>query len=613
MQPWFQWLLATPVQFVIGSSFYFQAYQALKSRSANMDVLVALSTTCAYLYSHYMTMMALKSGDANPHAVYFETSSMIITVVLLGKWLEASAKQRSMKALGQLRQLYTDTALLVRDGKHQTVPIEQVDIGDTLLIVPGAVVPVDGQVLEGRSAVDESFVTGESVPAEKGKLDPLIGGSTNVDAALMMKVTAVGRHTALAKMIAMMEEAQSSKADIQRYVDVIAGLFVPAVLFLALLTFSVWSFWLMPGDYESALFKSMAVLVIACPCALGLATPTSILVGTGRAISAGILFKEGKHVEQLGQVDVVLLDKTGTLTNGLPRVTDIVTESGQEQRLIRLIAAAERGSEHPFAKAIVKEAVRRGLHVKEADSFQTVVGAGVVAKVDQHDIVVGSKSFMKKHGIVIGAHARLADRFQAEGKTVLHASIDGVHAGVIAIADTLKTSSPQAIRRLKKLRTKVIMVTGDQRTTAEAIAAKAGITRVYAEMMPQDKVQLIHSFQRKGSSVAMVGDGMNDAPALAAADIGIAVGTGTDIAKEAADVNLLHSDLGGVADAIVISRKTMRNIRQNLAFALLYNVLAIPLAFMGWMAPWIAGTAMALSSVSVVANALRLQRASWRN
>lgn len=614
LQPWFQWVLATPVQFVIGAPFYFQAWKALKNRTANMDVLVVLSTTCAYMYSHYMTMHMMQSGMADPHSVYFETSAMIITVVLLGKWLEASAKRRSMKSIHQLQELSPQTVTVIsREHLQETIPLSNIKVGDTLLVLPGEIVPTDGRVLNGNSSVDESFITGESVPIGKRQHDSLIGGSRNMDGIMIMQVTAVGSQTALGKMIFLMEEAQGSKAEISRFVDRIAAVFVPTVLGLSLLTLCIWAVWLTPGDFKGAMFKAIAVLVIACPCALGLATPTSILVGTSRAMEAGILFKEGKYVEQLQEVDVVLLDKTGTLTHGTPRVTDFITASGQEQRLLRLFAAAEKGTEHPFAKAIVKEAIRRGIQVKDSLSSQVIAGRGVIAHVDNHRIIIGSKSLMRDSEISIERFTKVTEQLEIEDKTVLFAAVDGALEGIIALMDTLKPTTPQAIRRLKKLRTEVVMVTGDQRRTALAVAARAGIKAVYAEMLPQDKVELVRLLQNKGKRVAMVGDGVNDAPALAAADIGIAVGTGAEITKEAADVNLLHSDLGSVADAIVISRKTMRNIRQNLIFAFLYNILAIPLAFMGYMAPWVAGTAMALSSVSVVLNACRLQKASLRN
>ncbi|MGQ7890447.1 heavy metal translocating P-type ATPase [Paenibacillus sp. WC2504] len=614
LEPWFQWLLATPVQFAIGAPFYFNAWKAIKNKSANMDVLIVLSTTCAYMYSHYMTIHMLRSGGADPHAVYFETSAMIITAVLLGKWLEASAKERSMKTIHRLRRLSPQTVTIIRNERQsEVISIKDVNIGDMLLILPGEIVPADGRVIRGRSAVDEAFITGESVPVEKRQYDRLIGGSVIRDEAITMQVTALGSQTALGKMIHLMEEAQGSKAEIGRYVDRIAAVFVPAVLVLALLTLCIWSLWLTPGDIKEALFKAIAVLVIACPCALGLATPTSILVGTSRALESGILFKEGKYVEQLQQIDIILMDKTGTLTHGTPRVTDVITDPGQEHRLLRMLAAAENGIEHPYAKAIMKEAARRGLQVKETSSSQAITGLGVKARVDEHEILIGSKAFMNQAEISIQRFTHVTEQLEREGKTMLFAAVDGVPAGVIALMDTLKASTPQALRRLKKMGIVVAMVTGDHRKTAKAIAERAGITTIYSEMLPQDKVHLVRSLQQKGRRVAMVGDGVNDAPALAAADIGIAVGTGSEIAKDAADVNLLHSDLGGVADAVVMSRKIMRNIRQNLIFALMYNVLAIPLAFMGLLTPWIAGTAMALSSVSVVTNASRLQKASWRN
>lgn len=411
----------------------------------------------------------------------------------------------------------------------------------------------------------------------------------------------------------MMENAQASKAEISRMVDRMAAIFVPAVLALALATWNIWAFVLNPGNLEGALFKAMAVLVIACPCALGLATPMSILAGTGRALEAGVLFKDGRIVELLRNAHVVLLDKTGTVTTGKPRITDIVpVDDGQPHRLIRQMASVEKPFEHPFAKAIVAEAERRKLAIPKAESFHAVAGYGVSALVDKSRVLVGSKRYMKANGISLDRCMRTCEMLEAQGKTVLHAASDGRYLGLVAVADMMKPTTPQAIRRLRRMRLDVILLTGDQRRAAAMIAAKSGITEVHADMLPEAKLQFIQRLQQTGKRVCMVGDGINDAPALAAADIGVAVGTGAEIAKEAADVNLLHSDLGGVADAIEISRKTMRNIKQNLTFALMYNVLAIPLAFMGWMAPWIAGTAMALSSVSVVTNSLRLQKAALR-
>ncbi|WP_052487301.1 heavy metal translocating P-type ATPase [Gordoniibacillus kamchatkensis] len=612
LKPWFQWLLATPVQFVLGRDFYFRAWQALKNRTANMDVLVAISTTAAYFYSHFVAIRSLRSAFVNPHAVYFETSAMIITVVLLGKWLEASAKRRTLQAISRLRSMQVGTVKVLREGKETSVPPDAVRIGDHIVIDPGDSVPVDGQVVAGSSALDESLLTGEAVPSEKSPGDKVAAGIRNVTGRLVVKATAVGDQTALGKMIRLMEEAQLSKADIQRLADRMAAVFVPVVLVLAVSTFCLWMFWLEPGHVGGALFKAMAVLVIACPCALGLATPTSVLVGTGRAAEAGILFKEGKHMEQLQRVGAVLFDKTGTLTTGTPRVTELIGHGRSDRQLLRLLAAAEALSEHPYAKAVVKEAQKRGIQIPSPDEYEPLSGQGVRALADGHEIVIGSKKLLNRCGVPIEANVEQALRLEAEGRTVLFTAVDGNFAGIVALADTVKAAAPQAVRRLKRMGIRVIMVTGDNRRTADVIASKAGIAEVHSEMLPDDKVKLVRRLQQRGERVAMVGDGINDAPALAAADIGIAIGTGTEIAKDAADINLLHSDVNRVADAIVISRKTMRNIRQNLAFALVYNVLAIPLAFMGWFAPWVAGTAMAFSSVSVVSNALRLKRASWR-
>ncbi|RTE10998.1 heavy metal translocating P-type ATPase [Paenibacillus whitsoniae] len=608
LAPWFQWLLATPVQFVIGGPFYFNAFKALKNKTATMDVLVVLSTTCAYMYSHYMTLHALKTGMPNPHGIYFESSAMMITVVLFGKWLEASAKRRSLQAIQLLRKLEPETGRRLEGEIAKVVELQEIRVGDMLLVQEGELVPLDGVVLEGHASVDEAHLTGEAVPVHKRVHDHVSGGSRNVEGTLMFRVTAAKGDTALAKVVRYIEEAQGSKANIQRYADRLTAFFVPTVILLAMLTFASWMYFFTPGDAKGALFKAIAVLVIACPCALGLATPISILVGTSRALQSGILFREGKSVEQMASIDVVLLDKTGTITFGTPTVAEIRSATGQEMKLLRLAASAEVKSRHPFASAIVREAVRQQISVREPDAFHAMPGLGVRAIVEGHEILIGSSAFMKQHEIRCEAPAGLDDRWRGEGKSVLHTAIDGRYAGLFALSDRVKPTSPQAVRQLKKQRLNVAMLTGDQRRTAEVVAGQTGVSIVYAEMKPTDKVHIVNKLQQQGKRVAVVGDGINDAPALAAADIGIAVGTGTDVAKETADINLLHGDLRGVAEAFRLSRATMRNIRQNLGFALVYNVLAIPLAFMGVLPPWIAGAAMALSSVSVVANALRLQR-----
>ncbi|OAS15073.1 heavy metal translocating P-type ATPase [Paenibacillus oryzisoli] len=612
LAPWFQWLLATPIQFVIGGPFYANAFKSLRNKTANMDVLVVLSTTCAYMYSHYMTLHALKTGMPDPHGIYFESSAMMITVVLLGKRLEASAKRRSLQAIHLLRKLEPEAARILKDGISKSVALETVRVGDILIVQEGELIPLDGIVLQGHTTVDEAHLTGEAIPVPKKTHDSVSGGSRNIEGTIDLQVTAAKGETTLAKVVRFIEEAQGSKADIQRYADRMTAFFVPTVIMLAIITFVCWIYVLSPGDAKGAMFKAIAVLVIACPCALGLATPISILVGTSKALQAGILFREGKYVEQMAEIDVVLLDKTGTITFGTPSVMGIHSVTDQTMRLLRLVASAEMKSKHPFAGAILREAARQHVALREPDTYHSMPGFGVSASVEGHEVLVGSSDFMKLHHIRHAAYNELTDQCMREGKSVLHAVIDSEYAGVFVVSDTLKPTSPQAVRQLNKQRLDVAMLTGDQQRTAEAVARQTGIRVIYADMKPTDKLQVVKKLQQQGKKVAVVGDGMNDAPALAAADIGIAVGTGTDVAKETADINLLHGDLRSVAEAFRISRATMRNIRQNLTFALVYNVLAIPLAFMGLLTPWIAGAAMALSSVSVVVNALRLQKRSPR-
>ncbi|MEX2462355.1 MAG: heavy metal translocating P-type ATPase [Paenibacillaceae bacterium] len=607
LNPWFQWTLATPVQFGIGLPFYRSAIQAIKHKTANMDLLIILSTSSSYLMGHYLTF---HTPLAPMHAfVYFETSTMIFTVILLGKLLEALTKERTFNALQKLHQLQAKTANVIRHHLEYSVSIESIQLDEVVIVRPGEQIPVDGIIVEGRSSVDESLITGESIPVDKQVRDKVISGAINRNGVLKVKVSHIGTDTALAKIIHMIEEAQASKMPIQRITDGIAQVFVPIVIGLACITFIAWDFWLMPGDGGGALQKAMAILVIACPCALGLATPTSILVGSGRAAEAGILFKEGKYMEGLQQINVILLDKTGTITLGIPSVQSVLTSSGNESALLRLSAAVEQNSEHPLARAVVKEARLRGIAIPVANYFTAVTGYGVVATVDDLEIRIGSRKYMEQQGVILGEEYIHMIEQERKGNTLLFVAAAGRLAGIIAVADPIKASSATAIARLKRLKIKVMMVTGDYGRTASAIAKEAGIYRVYAEMLPEEKVGLIKRLQNQGKKVAMVGDGMNDAPALAAADLGIAMGTGADVSKEAADINLLQSDLNGIADAFWISKKTMRNIRQNLGFAFVYNLIAIPFAFMGWLEPWIAGAAMAFSSITVVGNALRLNRA----
>ncbi|MFJ7974605.1 heavy metal translocating P-type ATPase [Peribacillus sp. NPDC096379] len=607
MNPWVQMALATPVQFIIGKQFYIGAYKALRNKSANMDVLVAMGTSAAYFYSVYQAIISI----GNPHTaqLYFETSSILITLILLGKLFEAKAKGRSSEAIKKLMGLQAKTALVVRNGEELEIPLEEVIVGDTLLVKPGEKIPVDGEVIEGNSAVDESMLTGESIPVDKSLGDPVIGSTLNKNGFLKMKATKIGRDTALSQIIKVVEDAQGSKAPIQRLADQISGIFVPIVVGIAVLTFLVWIIWVNPGEVTPALEALIAVLVIACPCALGLATPTSIMAGSGRAAEFGILFKGGEHLETTHHIDTVILDKTGTVTNGKPELTDIIVENGvAEQQFLSLIGAAEKQSEHPLAEAIVQ-----GIHTREialgiVQQFEAVPGYGVKAIVDQKEILVGTRKLMNQHQVDVQQALSMMEELEGTGKTAMLASIDGQYAGMIAVADTIKDTSKKAIKRLKEMDIAVIMITGDNQRTAAAIGKQVGIDQVIAEVLPEGKAEEVKKLQAEGNKVAMVGDGINDAPALALADIGMAIGTGTDVAMEAADITLIRGDLNSIADAILMSRKTMRNIKQNLFWAFAYNTLGIPIAAIGLLAPWLAGAAMAFSSVSVVLNALRLQR-----
>ena len=614
MNPWFQLALATPVQLGIGARFYAGAYKALRSGSANMDVLVALGTSAAYFYSLYLTFRSLGHGEAHA-TLYYETSAVLITLILLGKLLEAIAKGRSSEAIKSLMGLKAKTATVLRDGRETAVPAEEVAAGDVVLVRPGEKIPVDGIVLEGESAVDESMLTGESMPVTKRIGDPVIGATLNKHGMLTIRATKVGKETALAQIIRAVEEAQGSKAPIQRFADAISGVFVPAVVAIAALTFAVWFFAADPGDAGGALEKAIAVLVIACPCALGLATPTSIMAGSGRAAELGILFRGGEHLEQTYRIKTVVLDKTGTITKGKPELTDVAAAEGwSEAELLRLAAAAERPSEHPLAEAVTAGARARGMDLPAAASFAAMPGLGVWAVVEGRSVLVGSARLLAQNNVPVDeGMLEKARILQEQGKSVVFVSCDGQPAGLLAVADTVKETSPEAIRRMKEMGLEVIMMTGDNERTARAVAAEVGIEKVMAEVLPEDKAKEVKKLQEAGKKVAMVGDGINDAPALATADVGMAIGTGTDVAMEAADVTLMRGDLRSVPDALVMSRKTMANIRQNLFWALAYNVIGIPVAALGYLQPWVAGAAMALSSVSVVLNALRLQRVKLHN
>jgi len=617
MNPWFQLILATPVQFIIGWQFYVGAYKALRNGSANMDVLVVLGTSAAYFYSLYLTVDSLgMSGMNHTVEMYYETSAVLITLILLGKWFEALAKGRSSDAIKSLMGLQAKTALVIRAGIENTIPIEEVIPGDLVLVKPGTKIPVDGIVMEGLSAVDESMLTGESIPVEKQPGDSVIGATMNSNGVLTIKALKVGRDTALAHIIKVVEEAQGSKAPIQRIADVISGIFVPIVVGIAALTFLIWYLWAAPGQFAEALEKAIAVLVIACPCALGLATPTSIMAGSGRAAELGILFKGGEHLEAAQAIQVVVLDKTGTVTNGKPVLTDVITAAGiaaheQEEginRLLSIAAAAEKLSEHPLAAAIVAGAAERGLDLPAAEQFHNVPGRGISAVIAGRKVSVGTRRMMEEDGVDISPWTAKMEQLEQEGKTAMLITVDGICSGIVAVADTIKETSRQAVASLHKLGIEVIMMTGDNKITARAIADQAGIKRVLAEVLPEGKAEEIRRLQQSGAKVAMVGDGINDAPALATADTGMAIGTGTDVAMETADITLMRGDLNSIPDAITMSRKTMSNIKQNLFWALAYNTIGIPIAALGFLAPWLAGAAMAFSSVSVVLNALRLQR-----
>ncbi|MCI3921622.1 heavy metal translocating P-type ATPase [Paenibacillus sp. TRM 82003] len=609
MNPWFQLALATPVQFYVGRSFYAGAFNALRSGGANMDVLVALGTSAAYFYSLYLTLNWYAAGAPSHHgpALYYETSAVLITLVILGKLFEAQAKGRTSAAIKSLMGLQAKTALVERDGRELVVPVEALLVGDIAIVRPGEKVPVDGDVVEGVSAVDESMLTGESLPVEKRPGDRVIGATINKNGALRVRATQVGKDTALAQIIKVVEEAQGSKAPIQRVADRISGIFVPIVVAIAALAFLTWYFVVEPGNVAAALDPAIAILVIACPCALGLATPTSIMAGSGRAAELGILFKGGEHLELTHKLDTIVLDKTGTVTHGKPELTDLRSELDRGV-FLRLVAGAESRSEHPLAEAIVAGAKAAGMTLPQPTAFEAIPGYGVEATVDGRAVLVGTRRLMESRGIdARGAYDAMA-RYEAQGKTAMLAAVDGRYAGVVAVADTVKPSSKAAIARLRAMGLEVVMMTGDNERTAKAIAASVGIDRVLAEVLPEGKAAEVKKLQAAGRKVGMVGDGVNDAPALASADIGMAVGTGADVAIEAADVTLMRGELTSIAEAIEMSRRTMGNIRQNLFWALAYNTLGIPIAAIGLLAPWVAGAAMALSSVSVVLNALRLQK-----
>lgn len=608
MNPVLQLLLATPVQFIIGFPFYSGALKALRAGSSDMNVLVAMGTSAAYAYSLWKTIAGTHGGG-----VYFETSAVLITLILLGRFLEAGAKSNTSSAIKALMGLRARTARIWREGEEMEVPLEQVRHGDIVLVKPGEKVPVDGVVTEGASAVDESMITGESLPVGKKPGDAVIGATVNKFGALKVRATNLGRDSMLSQIIRVVEQAQGTKPRIQRMADAISAWFVPAVVAAAALTFAASYLFLVPGAFGEALERAIAVLVIACPCALGLATPTSIMAGSGRAAELGILFRNAEALETAHKITALIVDKTGTVTNGTPALTEAIPYDTDEERLLRCAASAESSSEHPLAETIVRAAGERGIRPTAPAGFEAIPGFGVRADVAGEEVVVGTEALMARRGIALpqGAAAEAA-RLEGMGRTVSLVAVNGRFAGILGLADTIRASSREAIGGLRRAGIRVIMVTGDNLRTARAVAAEAGIDEVHAQVLPEGKAGKVQELRAGGAVVGMVGDGINDAPALAAADVGIAIGTGTDVAMETADITLLRGDLNGVGDAILMSRATMGNIKQNLFWALAYNSLGIPVAASGFLAPWVAGWAMAFSSVSVVLNALRLQKVSLR-
>jgi Cu+-exporting ATPase len=610
-------ILATPVQFWPGLTFYRAAFKAARHGTTDMNTLIAVGTTAAYLYSVVATFFpSFISGTGLELAVYYDASATIIALILLGRFLEARAKGRTSEAIRRLMDMQARTARVLREGEELDVAIDEVRVGDIVVVRPGEKIPVDGMVEKGRSAVDESMLSGEPLPVEKVPGDEVTGATVNGTGSFRFRVTRVGNDTVLAQIIRLVEEAQGSKAPIQRLADKVASVFVPVVISIAAVTFLVWLLAGPEPSFNFALINFVAVMVIACPCALGLATPTAIMVGTGKGAELGILIKGGEVLETAGRLNVVVFDKTGTLTWGKPVVTDVVASGSRgEDELLALAASVERGSEHPLAETLVEEAKSRGLLLGEAHDFQAFPGRGVVAILEGREVRLGNAAFMGESGPGLGDLEPQAEEMAREGKTVIYALAGGEVLGFVAVADTLKPMAPEAVAALQGLGVEVVMLSGDRRSTAEAIARQVGVDRVLAEVLPADKAAEVSRIQSEGKVVAMVGDGINDAPALAQADIGIAIGTGTDVALETSDITLISDDLRKVATAIELSKATLRTIKQNLFWAFIYNIIGIPIAagvlYPIWgvlLNPIYAAAAMAFSSVSVISNSLRLKR-----
>ncbi len=601
------WILSTPVQFYVGWQFYKGTLVAIKNKSANMDTLIALGTSSAYLYSIYTVLFLPDMGQ------YFEVSAILITLVVLGKFLEANAKGKTSDAIKKLIGLSPKIATVLRDKKEIKIPIDQVQVGDVIIVKPGEKIPVDGILLSGTSSIDESMVTGESIPVEKKKGDSVIGATINKHGSFTFKTTKVGANTTLARIIKLIEDAQGSRAPIQRFADTISSYFVPIVLAIAVITFVGWYAFL-GSEFSFALLAAVAVLVIACPCALGLATPTAIMVGTGKGAERGILIKGGEALETAHSLKYIIFDKTGTITKGTPELTDLIPEKISKQKFLQLAASIEKPSEHSLAEAIVKAAEKEKISLSKVSQFKAIPGFGIEASIGKKRYAFGNKKLMIQKNVSLTSEIDTVNALEEDGKTVMFLAEGKTLLGMLAVADTIKESSPEAIKELQTLGVEVYMITGDNERTAKAIAKKVGINNIFAEVLPEEKASYVTKLQKKGK-VAMVGDGINDAPALAKADIGIAMGSGTDVAMETGSIVLMRNDLLDVPRAIKLSRQTMSKIKQNMFWALFYNVLGIPIAagilfpYTGWLlSPIIAGGAMALSSVSVVTNSLLLKR-----
>ena len=604
-------ILATPVQFIVGYRFYKGAYSALKNKSANMDTLIAIGTSAAYFYSLFVVFLPNILGNH----VYFESAALIITFIILGKWLEAVTKGKASEAIKKLMGLQPKTALIVRNGKEIEVLLSQLKIGDIIIVKPGQKIPVDGIIVDGSSSVDESMITGESIPVEKKKNDTVIGATINKHGSFKFKATKIGKDTVLSQIIKLVEQAQGSKAPIQRLADKVSGIFVPAVILIAVTAFILW-FFVFGQTFVFSLTVFVAILIIACPCALGLATPTAIMVGTGKGAENGILIKSSEALENAHKITTVVFDKTGTLTKGEPIVTDILPVGKVDKNeILKFAAIAEKKSEHPLAEAILNKAEEEKIKIADSKSFKAIPGYGIIANYDKKEIVFGNRNLMKKYNVKINTYEEKISVLENEGKTVMILALNNEFIGVIAVADTLKEYSKEAVEQLHKMGKEVIMITGDNKRTASGIAKQLGIDSVLAEVLPEDKEKEVAKLQKQGKVVAMVGDGINDSPALAKADIGIAIGAGTDIALETGQIVLVKNDLRDVVTAIDLSNYTIKKIKQNLFWAFFYNSIGIPVAagllypFTGFLLnPMIAGAAMAFSSVSVVSNSLLMKR-----